>query len=1024
MIPLRVCLKNFLCHRDQVFAFDGHSVWLLHGPNGVGKSAVFDGMVYALFGKHKRREGSDTGVSDLVRNGESSMRVEFDFEFRCRRYRVWRTRTRRGSPKQGVGEFRDGSPDPRPIKDVNSGDELDAWVCETLGLNYDTFVSSVLLRQGAAERLIDAKKETRRDVFRGIIDLDPYILLHDRVVEARRQVNAEVRLLTATLQGMPEVTEEAIATATARMADAEAAWERERVAETATRDRLAHARRWEGLDAACRTLRQQLAVARDRTERAAELERRVTRLRELRLIVPALRRVAELCRAVEAAEQRFGDLTARQAVAAETHEGLVAAGQQERDKAVTHRTRLGELDREIREVRAECDRLREQIGQAEKAADLHRKLEAERAKRFDADLDARLGAAETALAEAQAARDAFPHLEQLLRHRTAYHLAAADARQAAEREATATADVTRLQAEEADAVLLADAEADRATTAGRAVAVAEDQLVTARNALGRFGSVAGEAACPECGRELDPEHVERHRGELERRVRDTEAQAVRLREESRAATDTATEVRQAAQQTQSDRQRAESARAEAGRDRRQAESRLVTARTAFENARGELSPGLAERAGELSTGIFPTEADVSTARETGRHVATRTHARDALRTRCQERDATVGRIEDLEQAVLAVGAPADVTATREALATGEQRLAALNQARIDSEQAQSNADQAERDLGRRAGEAAADVNRLAGAAGAAEADARNARQSRDEAVRVLPDWTSTEDVVALGGELGELEKADAEQEFEAMAEDRREQLRRERELADAERQIEETVPADARRPAAGVAVELTVAGQSVRDSEHARDAARSELAERARQRADREATRQRLTAAETRHSLHDRLVGLLGSEGIQLDLVRSAERRIIDLANVTLGRVSHGDLRFEPPDPAATEPFDLSVRRVGSPEPIPVGNLSGGQRCRVAVSLALGVCRFACGEAQPLQSVIIDEAFANLDREGRMAMVDVLRDGQVAGDMLRRIIVVSHHEDIAAAFPVGYRLANDGGVTIVTRFGP
>ena len=48
MIPLRVYLKYLLCHREQEFVIDGHPVWLLHGPNGVGKSAVFDAMVYAL----------------------------------------------------------------------------------------------------------------------------------------------------------------------------------------------------------------------------------------------------------------------------------------------------------------------------------------------------------------------------------------------------------------------------------------------------------------------------------------------------------------------------------------------------------------------------------------------------------------------------------------------------------------------------------------------------------------------------------------------------------------------------------------------------------------------------------------------------------------------------------------------------------------------------------------------------------------------------------------------------------------
>jgi DNA repair exonuclease SbcCD ATPase subunit len=97
--------------------------------------------------------------------------------------------------------------------------------------------------------------------------------------------------------------------------------------------------------------------------------------------------------------------------------------------------------------------------------------------------------------------------------------------------------------------------------------------------------------------------------------------------------------------------------------------------------------------------------------------------------------------------------------------------------------------------------------------------------------------------------------------------------------------------------------------------------------------------------------------------------------------------------------------------------------LSGGQRSRVAIALALAVCRFACREAHPLQSVIIDEAFANLDRDGRMAMIDLLHDASNVGEVLRRIIVVSHHEDVASAFQVFYRLENSNGTTTVTRCG-
>ena len=146
MIPLRVYLKNFLCHREQEFVFDGHPVWLLHGPNGVGKSAVFDGMLYALFGEHQRTTSGKNVIGDLLRHGETSLRVEFDFEYDGLQYRVWRTRTRNGSPKQGAIELtKDG---PRTILHVDSPADLKAWVTGILGLTYDMFVSAVLRDRG------------------------------------------------------------------------------------------------------------------------------------------------------------------------------------------------------------------------------------------------------------------------------------------------------------------------------------------------------------------------------------------------------------------------------------------------------------------------------------------------------------------------------------------------------------------------------------------------------------------------------------------------------------------------------------------------------------------------------------------------------------------------------------------------------------------------------------------------------------------------------------------------------------
>jgi DNA repair exonuclease SbcCD ATPase subunit len=91
--------------------------------------------------------------------------------------------------------------------------------------------------------------------------------------------------------------------------------------------------------------------------------------------------------------------------------------------------------------------------------------------------------------------------------------------------------------------------------------------------------------------------------------------------------------------------------------------------------------------------------------------------------------------------------------------------------------------------------------------------------------------------------------------------------------------------------------------------------------------------------------------------------------------------------------------------------------LSGSQKFRVAVSVALAVGRFAHGRARPLEAVIIDEGFGSLDKDGLRAMADELKRLQRV-QSLKRIILVSHQEDFTKEFPVGYQLnAGENGTT-------
>ncbi|HLJ94134.1 MAG TPA: hypothetical protein VKU02_13185, partial [Gemmataceae bacterium] len=109
------------------------------------------------------------------------------------------------------------------------------------------------------------------------------------------------------------------------------------------------------------------------------------------------------------------------------------------------------------------------------------------------------------------------------------------------------------------------------------------------------------------------------------------------------------------------------------------------------------------------------------------------------------------------------------------------------------------------------------------------------------------------------------------------------------------------------------------------------------------------------------------------------------------------------------------------VRRAGDPLPIGVLFLSGSQKFRVAVSVALAVGRFASGRARPLEAVIIDEGFGSLDKDGLRAMADELKRLQ-RSQSLKRVILVSHQEEFTDQFPVGYRLSPGDNGTMAAPF--
>lgn len=187
------------------------------------------------------------------------------------------------------------------------------------------------------------------------------------------------------------------------------------------------------------------------------------------------------------------------------------------------------------------------------------------------------------------------------------------------------------------------------------------------------------------------------------------------------------------------------------------------------------------------------------------------------------------------------------------------------------------------------------------------------------------------------------------------------------------------------------------------------------------QREARQQVDEELRQTEEACALHEGLALLLGRKGLQLQLLQRAERQIVDFANIHLERLSSGQLRLRLRKHASDgdEALELEAyNRMSGEQPVGVAFLSGSQRFRVAVSLALAIGQYASRQQRPLESVILDEGFGCLDGQGRQVMLQEL---QRLSGLLQRVLVVSHQEEFAEVFPHVYRFELVNGQTQVTR---
>ena len=1041
MIPQRVLVKGFLCYRDeQEVRFDGGPLWMLAGPNGSGKSTVFDAVTFALFGQHR---GGRQNARELINKDSDGLAVEFDFLLDGRLFQARRTlkkksnRSTRQIHRWNEAPEGGGPAEWEAVPDTGNDDGFTRWVREHIGLTYETFTSSVLLLQGKAEKLLAAEPAERFRVLAGIVDLSRYQQLHDRADARRRDLEADARSVEQQLEGIAEVTEDELQEVERRIGEAE----RQKQLAQGEAERLqrleVQAERWTDLQNRLAEALRQWERAEGLLAQAASLERDWERLAELRQALPPLEAVlkerARLAEAEEAARQLAGQ---RQEVGArlEQLDGVLEQTRQKRDtrrqaivEAEGRQEAVGMRLRELAAVLARvalCDRQRAEVARLQAELD-----------RFPADLPQTLERTEQEQERLAVLSQALPHLRRLAQQRRGLVGARERSRAAAEAGQAARDKAEQLEREATEWTAKADATIQAHLQARERAVEARSLFQEAAQEVALFAELAGAKTCRHCGQPLTPAHyqLEKDRRESVRaQAEKVFCEADAVRQAAARAESAALEQKKAAalrlaevqEQLRECRRSYEQSECDA---RRHMEECAQACRDLAEPFRSRVSSHLPE---DWAVTAFPTEGDLVEAK-------TQVDELPAVRRRFQEARADYERWNALK---LQAGASAQTLRNQEAELPPDAPALREEHARLEAEDVELRASlpaqraqvRKEQDLLDGLTEERKDLSqRLAEKDRQGEEQKGRCRNHREAIANVRqllpPAWREQVDAATLSAlETWQVERNDLENRgVEAQVRELQgaratlEALARRKAELEAEQGL---VPDEARCQPEQFAKRLLAARQEQTARELVLDEARHDGQRLADRRERRRQLQEQFRALDRQHVLYRTLVEKLGRKGLQLHLMRQAERGIVDFSNAILDRLSGGQfcLRLRGDEGGDAEQalrLEAYDRRCDQVFGLPF--LSGSQRFRVAVSVALGVGQYASRQHRPIESVIIDEGFGCLDREGRQVMIQELQNLR---SQLRCILLVSHQEEFAEAFAEGYHFELANGTTTVTRF--
>ena len=189
MKPLKLTLSAFGPYADETVIdftqLGGQGLFLVTGDTGAGKTTIFDGITFALYGETSGGVREASMLRSKYAKPETPTYAEYIFGYKDAVYTVKRSPDYERPKTRGTGmttqkgeallTFSDGRAPVTKLKEVNQ------TVTDLIGLDMKQFTQIAMIAQGDFRKLLLADTEERSNIFRKLFHTDIYKVIQEKL---------------------------------------------------------------------------------------------------------------------------------------------------------------------------------------------------------------------------------------------------------------------------------------------------------------------------------------------------------------------------------------------------------------------------------------------------------------------------------------------------------------------------------------------------------------------------------------------------------------------------------------------------------------------------------------------------------------------------------------------------------------------------------------------------------------------------------------------------------------------------